>query len=238
MADTIFLAGAAGVIGRLLTPMLVEAGWRVVGTTRSHDKASIIAAAGAEPVVLDVFDAPALTAAIAQARPGIVIHQLTDLPLGTPPSEFDRARERNAHIRDVGTRNLVAAASAAGVQRLIAQSISFAYAPGRRPYLEDAPLNDAAPGTAGLTARGVASLERQIMAAPMHAIVLRYGRLYGPGTGVDTPPADGPLHVEAAARVALLACERGAPGIYNVAEPDGWCDVAKARRELGFSPLS
>jgi nucleoside-diphosphate-sugar epimerase len=231
MTETIFLAGAAGVIGRRLTPQLVAAGWRVVGTTRSREKAATIAAAGAAPVVVDVFDAPALAAAVTQARPGIVIHQLTDLPRGLPPSEIDAARARNALIRDVGTRNLIAAAVAAGARRLVAQSIAFAYAPGPRPYREGAALNVGAPGAAGVTARGVASLEQQVTAAPLHGIVLRYGRLYGPGTGVDTPPADGPLHVEAAARAALLACTRGAPGIYNIAEEDGWCDVSRARSE-------
>jgi len=67
-------------------------------------------------------------------------------------------------------------------------------------------------------------------------IVLRYGRLYGPGTGVETPPANGPLHVSAAARAALLACTKASPGIYNIAEDDGWANVSKAAQLLDWRP--
>jgi nucleoside-diphosphate-sugar epimerase len=234
LTDTIFLAGAAGVIGRILGQLLVTAGWRVVGTTRSPDRTASLESLGVEPAVLDVYDAAALKAAVAKARPRIVVHQLTDLPPSSDPAGMAAARERNARIREVGTRHLVEAAVAAGAQRLIAQSIAFAYAPGPTPHIETDALNVAAEGPAGITARGVASLEAQVMAAPLHAMVLRYGRLYGPATGADAPPGPAPLHVEEAARVALLALTRGAPGIYNIAVDDGYADVAKAARELGW----
>ena len=221
-------------IGRVLSPMLVASGWRVVGTTRSRDRAAYLERLGVEPAVVDVFDKAALTAAVAAARPGIVIHQLTDLPPSSDPAEIAAARERNARIRDVGTRHLVEAAVAAGAGRLIAQSIAFAYAPGPTPHGETAPLNIAADGSAGITARGVASLEAQVMAAPLHGIVLRFGRLYGPGTVADAPPGPAPLHVVEAARATVLALTRGTPGIYNIAEDDGFADVAKAQRELGW----
>ena len=55
----------------------------------------------------------------------------------------------------------------------------------------------------------------------MDGIVLRYGRLYGPGTWIEAAQGRGPLHVDAAAQAALLAVTRGAPGIYNIAEDDG-----------------
>jgi nucleoside-diphosphate-sugar epimerase len=232
MTSTIFLAGAAGAIGRQLIPMLVADGWRVVGTTRSTSKVALIETAGAEAVVVDVFDAARLEQAVVAAKPDVVIHQLTDLSPGAP--SVDESRKRNAELREVGTRHLVAAAVRAGARRLIAQSISFAYAPGTPPYRETDPLNDQAPGMAGTTARGVASLEAQVLAAPLHGIVLRYGRLYGPGTGVDMPPKDGPLHVREAARAAVLAVTRGDPGIYNIAEDDGYVDVGKAKRGLGM----
>ena len=88
----------------------------------------------------------------------------------------------------------------------------------------------------GLTARGVASLERQTLGGPFEGLVLRYGKLYGPGTGFDTPAAGGPLHVDAAADAARRAVTRGAPGVYNVAEEDGTVSSAKAARELGWHP--
>jgi nucleoside-diphosphate-sugar epimerase len=105
------------------------------------------------------------------------------------------------------------------------------------PYREDSPLNITAPAEAGGTnARGVASLESQALNGPFEGLVLRYGRLYGPGTGFDTPPTGGPVHVDAAADAARRAVTRGAPGIYNVAEEDGTVSSAKAAHELGWRP--
>jgi nucleoside-diphosphate-sugar epimerase len=128
-ASTVFLAGAAGVVGRRLCPLLLEDGWRVVGTTRSTEKAEMLRTLGVEPVVVDVFDAAALRIAIAQSGASAVIHQLTDLPQLRDPASMAAALGRNARLRELGTRNLVAAALAAGVKRFVAQSIAFAYAP-------------------------------------------------------------------------------------------------------------
>jgi nucleoside-diphosphate-sugar epimerase len=190
---------------------------------------------GVEPVIIDVFDADALRDAMAQVRPSIVVHQLTDLPAGLDPSKMTDALPRNARIRDEGTRNLVSAALHAGVRRLIAQSLAFVYADGPLPHREDDPLAVDAEGDAGLTARGVASLERQVLEAPLDGIVLRYGLLYGPGTGFDAAPGPGPVHVDAAARAAELAISRDVPsGIYNIAEEDGTISSDKAKRLLGW----
>lgn len=190
---------------------------------------------GVEPVVVDVFDGEALRQAALTADARIVIHQLTDLPPALDPARMAASRERNARIRDVGTRNLIAAGQASGMRRLIAQSVSFVYAPGPLPLHEEAPLNIGAPDEAGgLSARGVASLERQVLGGPFEGVVLRYGKLYGPGTGFDTAPSGGPVHVDAAADAARRAVTRGAPGLYNVAEEDGTVSSAKAARELGW----
>lgn len=232
---TIFVAGASGVIGRRLCRLLVDDGWAVIGTTRSPDKAPDLRAIGVEPVVLDVFDAASLTDSVRAARPRVVIHQLTDLPDALDPAQMAAARIRNARIRELGTRNLVAAAVAAGARRMIAQSIAFAYAPGPMPYREDSPLNLDDP-VSGLTARAVASLEAQVLSAPFEGIVLRYGKLYGAGTGFDAPPAGGPLHVDAAADAARRAVSHGTPGIYNVTEEDGTVSSEKAARLLGWQP--
>lgn len=234
MAKRVFVAGAGGVIGRRLSVLLVREGWHVVGTTRSAETAEALGHLGIEPVVVDVFDADALREAAVAARPDAVIHQLTDLPAALDPSQLPQARIRNARLREVGTRNLIAAALAGGASRLIAQSVAFAYAPGPLPYREEAPLNVDAPADAGVSARGVASLEAQVLAAPLVGIVLRYGRLYGPGTGVDTLPVGGPVHVDAAAEAARLALTRGDKGIYNIAEDDGTVDSSKARAELSW----
>jgi nucleoside-diphosphate-sugar epimerase len=235
MAECIFLAGATGAIGRRLAPLYVAAGWRVVGTTRSAQKAALLRELGVEPLVLDVFDAAALHDALAAARPQVVVHQLTDLPPGLDPARMAEAVRHNARIRDEGTRNLVAAAVAAGARRMLAQSIGFAYAEGPLPHGEDAPLESDFDGPGGVTLRGVASLERQVLQAPLEGIVLRYGRFYGPGTGFETASGAAPLHVDAAAHAAALAVTHGAPGIYNIAETDGTLDCTKAQRALGWS---
>jgi nucleoside-diphosphate-sugar epimerase len=164
----IFLAGATGVIGRQLVPLLRGAGHEVVGTTRKPARAEALAAAGAEPVVVDVYDRDAIRDAVTAARPDVVIHQLTDLA--------DQDFAANARLRTEGTRNLVDAALAAGVKRIVAQSIAWIYAPGEGPADEDAPLDMELPAI-----KGVMALEGAVAELP-EWVVLRFGRLYGPGT--------------------------------------------------------
>jgi nucleoside-diphosphate-sugar epimerase len=237
MPKAIFLAGAAGAIGRRLIPLLVRAGHRVTGTTRDALKADVLRGLGAEPAVVDVYDMVALKDAMQRARPQVVIHQLTDLTLFDDPARRAEALERNAKLRIEGTANLVAAALFAGVSRMIAQSISFVYAPGKRPYAEDAPLNHSTDPRFGRTVEAVAALEREVTQTPgIDGIVLRYGWFYGPGTGAEQPRTRGSVHVDAAAHAALLAVERGGPGIYNIAEDDGDVLIGKARAELSFDP--
>jgi nucleoside-diphosphate-sugar epimerase len=230
----IFLAGATGAIGRRLVPLLLNARHQVVGTTRSTAKAHGLRAVGVEPVLVDVFDARALSAVILEARPDIIIHQLTDLPPGLDPGQMTEGTQRNARMRSQGIHNLVLAALGTGVRRLIAQSIAWMYAPGREPHSEDDPLDIHARGTRAITVAGVATLERLTTSSPpIDGVVLRYGHLYGPGTGADTAEAPA-LHVDAAAAAALLALEKVRRGIYNIAEPSGYLSTEKARRELGF----
>jgi len=231
----IFLAGASGAIGRRLTPLLREAGHDVAGMTRTMKTAGVLEAAGVHAVVVDVFDADALKRAVMQARPEIVIHQLTDLPRVFDEAQLAASYPRNARIRTEGTRNLIAAARAAAARRFIVQSIAFGYAPGTEPHAETAPLN-LADGPRVVTVRGAADMEEQVLASGMEGIVLRYGLLYGPGTWTEGPSRKPPLHVDAAAHAALLAVTHGKPGIYNIAEDDGTVSIDKARAELGFDP--
>ena len=230
----IFLAGASGVIGRRLTPLLTRAGHSVAGTTRSADKLDLLRSLGAEPVVVDVFDAVALARAVHDAKPDAVIHQLTDLPFAPGTPRYEEGLERNARLRIEGTRNLVNAARAAGVQLLIAQSIAFVYAPKGRALVEDDPLAAGATGMLGRTVEGVQALEDAVLAL-QQGIVLRYGFLYGPRTWSPDAPSHAPaVHVDAAAQAALLALRRGKLGIYNVAEDTPSLSSDKAKRELGF----
>ena len=231
----IFLAGATGVIGRRLLPLLLNARHQVVGTTRSMTKADGLRAAGVEPVVVDVFDAQTLAMVVLEAHPDIIVHQLTDLPPGLDPGRMTEGTQRNARMRSQGTQNLVTAALGAGVRRLVAQSIAWMYAPGKEPHSEDDPLDIEARGTRAITLAGVAALERLTTSSPpIDGVVLRYGHLYGLGTGTSTAEAPA-LHVDAAAWAAVLAIEKARRGIYNIAEPSGYLSTEKARRELGFA---
>ena len=230
-----FIAGASGVIGLPLCKMLLAAGHEVYGTTRSFDKAEMLAAQGIKPVVVDAFNAEGLRKAVGDIRPDVIFHELTDLPDGLAADQMEAALVRNARIRDEGTRNLVNAAKAAGVSKIIAQSIAFVYAPDApQPVTEDTPLLDFAEPAYGDTARAVHSLEQQITTDPAFiGVVLRYGCLYG--TGFDAPVDFAPpVHAEAAAHAAVLALQCEQSGIYNAADDDARLSSEKAKRELGF----
>ena len=231
MADRVLLAGATGVVGRRLVPLLRQAGYAVVGTTRSAAKMASLAQQGAIPVVVDVLNADSVLRAMIDERPSIVIHQLTDLPATPGTPEFPATLERTARVRIEGTANLMAAALATGVTRVIAQSVAFLYAPGDGPRVESDPV------MTGGVATGAVPLERAVLDTPgVAGIVLRYGYFYGPDTWSDVPRMRPSLHVDDAARAAMLALTCGAPGIYNIADDDGAVSIEKARQELGFEP--
>ena len=169
----VFVAGATGAIGRQLVPALIGAGHHVTGTSRTPAGVDQLQAQGATGVGLDVFDAPAVMRAVADAAPDAIIHQLTALNGGDPTA--------NGRIRRIGTRHLVDAAQDAGVSRIVAQSVAWAHAPGDDPADESTPLDyDASAHRANLVS-GVDALERAV-AEIEHPVVVRYGLLYGPGT--------------------------------------------------------
>lgn len=208
------MAGATGAIGRMLVPLLVGAGHEVTGTFRSEAGDRTLRDRGAQPVQLDVFDAAAVHRTVATAAPDVIIHQLTAL------SSTDLAA--NSRIRREGTANLVAAAGAAGVDRIIAQSIAWAYEPGDGPADEATSLDLTAPRPRANSVGGVRALEDAVARIERH-VVLRYGLLYGPGTWyargarvagqlrAGALTADGAvssfLHVEDAARAAVAALD-------------------------------
>lgn len=167
------MAGATGVLGRRVVAGLVAAGHAVHGTSRHAGRAaSLEAGLGATGLVMDALDEASVAAALEAARPEAVVHLLTDLS----GSDF----AANARLRVEGTANLVAASRSAGVARMVAESIAWAYRPGRTPAGEDEPLAlDGATGGPALASIG--ALESAV-AGLGDAVVLRYGLLYGPGT--------------------------------------------------------
>lgn len=236
----VFVAGASGAIGRPLIPQLLAAGHEVTGMTRREENAAAIREAGAKAAVCDVFDAVALKGALAEAAPEVVIHELTALPPRFDPKS-KAALAPTSRLRSEGTRNLVAAAKAAGARRLIAESVAFFYVPeGDWVKGEDAPAFGDAPGPFGEAGRALADLERQVTETEgLEGVVLRYGWLYGPGTyyaadGSQTEdfhmrrmPIVGKgtgtfsfIQVEDAASATVAAVQRGAAGIYNVVDDE------------------
>jgi len=229
------VAGATGVIGRPLLPALQAAGHQPIAMTRSAERADALRAQGVEALVCDAYDAPALTRAIAGANPEQVVHLLTDLPEDINMRRFERETASTGRLRREGTRNLIAAAWAAGVERITAESIAFAYAPvGDWVKDEDAPL---ATARLPFVAEPLAELERQVLAGG--GIVLRYGWLYGPGTGFRRDgswatnvrrrrlPIVGAgrgvfsfVHVEDAASATVAALAHDGPATYNVVDDD------------------
>jgi nucleoside-diphosphate-sugar epimerase len=201
-------------------------GHEVFGTTRDPKKAEVIRALGATSVVVDVFDRDALAAAIREARPDAVIHQLTDL------SAMDFAATNRLRIE--GTRNLVDAARAAGVRRMVTQSFGPAYAPGEGLATEETPLYLDAPEEIRPTVATLGIMEQTVAELP-ESVVLRYGLFYGPGSGfardgfmaehvrqgqmLANENVTSFIHVEDAALAAMLALTWPA-GTYNIVDDD------------------
>lgn len=235
-SQAVFLAGAGGAIGIRLVPQLIEAGYRVFGTTRSADKAAKLEKLGVTPVVVDVFDSAKLARAVRAARPRVVMNQLTDLPKTFVGPLSPEVLKDNARLREEGTRNLVDAAIEAGARRFISQSLGWLYAAGPQPHREDDPLDLDSKGPAAATVAGVIALERMTLGSPpLEGVVLRYGQFYGPGTWNTAQNGPLPVHIDAAAHAALLVIEAEQTGIFNIAEENGFVSTERARRELGWS---
>ncbi len=189
-------------------------------------KAGLLRSLGAEPVVVGVFDAAAMARAVKDAKPDAVIHQQSALRAGHP--RYDEGLECNAKLRIDGTHNLIAAANAAAVRRLIAQSIAFVYAPKQGSLIEDDQLAIGAPGMLGRTVEGVQALESATLAM-QEGIVLRYGRAPGRRTNRRVYPACTSMRLRRprcshSARASRAFTTSPTPGLSS----------EKAKRELGF----
>lgn len=235
----VFVAGATGAIGRRLVPMLLADGHQVTGMTRSPGKLEELRALGAEPVLADALDAEAVGAALRDAHPDAVIHQLTALPQRIDPRRIERDFALHDRLRDEGTRILVAGAQDVGATRILAQSIAFSYAPGPpgTVHIEQDRLLSDPPKSFARSARAVRELERAVLDAG--GLVLRYGFFYGPGSAIAPSGSMGQdlarrrmpivgggggvwsfIHVDDAARATVAALTRGQSGAYNIVDDD------------------
>jgi uncharacterized protein YbjT (DUF2867 family) len=190
----IFLAGATGVLGVRLVPLLVAAGHEVVGMTRSPAKVNLLVELGATPVVCDVYDVENLTAAVVEASPDLLLHELTDLPDNR--AEIAEVGQRNIRIRTEGTDNLLRAMRAAHTERIVAQSIAWT--------------------PSGPSAAAVDHLEQAVLAA--NGVVLRYGQFHGTGTYFpDVLPHPPHVAIERAAS-ATVEHLSSPTGIYTIVD--------------------
>ncbi len=232
----IFLAGAGGVIGRHLVPMLTAAGHEVTGTTRSSGKTSLLRQLGAAPVVVDGLDADGVLAAVREARPEVIIHQMTALGSLRNFRKFDKEFAVTNQLRTTGTDNLLAAARAVGTKRFIAQSYAGwpAIREGGPVKTEEDPLDPHPPAAMARSHSAIRHVEQTVSGFP-GGIVLRYGGFYGPGASESMlgpvrkrqfPIIGGGAgvwsfcHIEDAATATAAAVTRGAPGIYNIVDDD------------------
>jgi nucleoside-diphosphate-sugar epimerase len=235
----VFLAGASGVIGRRLVPLLIAGSHHVTAMTSRPQKVDALRAAGTDAVVADALDADAVAAAVRDAHPDAIIHQLTALPPRIDPRTMERDFALNDRLRSEGTRHLVEAGAAAGVERILAQSIAFAYAPGPvgSVHRESDPLYLDAPKPFRRSVLAIAELERAVLDA--RGIVLRYGYFYGPGSAVSATGSIGQdlarrrlpvigggrgvwsfIHIDDAARATVAALSSNGSGAYNVVDDD------------------
>ena len=234
----IFVAGAAGAIGRQILPQLAGRGHQVTATTRSPGKAALLRELGAEPVVIDGLDAVAVGEAVARAEPEVVIHQMTSLAGSFNLRNFDKMFAVTNQLRTEGTDHLLAAAVAAGVRRFVAQSYTgwSNTRSGGPVKTEEDPLDASPPAMQRESIAAIRHVERVVPAAsPVQGIVLRYGSFYGPGASDDfvglirkrRVPVIGDgagvwsfLHIRDAAAATIAALEHGAPGVYNVVDDE------------------
>jgi nucleoside-diphosphate-sugar epimerase len=182
----ILVAGATGVLGRATLPHLQA--HDVVGLTRAREKLQLLRTLGAEGVVCDVYDSEELSRVAQEARPRVVVNFLTDLSAGIG--------DANNRVRREGSKNLVRAAKAAEARRLVVESVAF-------------PLKGAAKDA-------LEQMERTALDSPLDVVILRFGRLWGPGTWYQEAPENPAIHIdEAAARAADLITSASA-GTYVI----------------------
>ena len=238
----VFVAGATGALGGRLVPILVASGHDVVGMTRSPVKAKGLRDIGAEPVVADGLDRKAVIDAVKRAEPEVVIHQMTALGSLENFKHFDQEFAVTNRLRTTGLDYLLEAARIVGARRLIAQS--YGGWPHERTggpvKTEEDPYDPTPPKEMTRSLEAIRYLESAVTGDDhVEGVALRYGGFYGPGT---LDGAGGSMvemvrkrklpiigngegiwsfvHTDDAATATMLAMDRGAPGIYNVADDE------------------
>ena len=225
-SEKVFVAGATGAVGLPLCKLLIDEGFEVSGSTRSTEKANHLFAIDVEPVILDVYNKDGLKNAFKSSKPDYVIHQLTDLPYGLPEGKMEEGKKNNERIRLEGTANLIEACKGLDVKKFIAQSIAFVYAEGRLPHKEEDPLSS----------ESIIRFESMVLGLGEAGVILRYGKFYGPRTGVDSVKGHCIVNVLAAAYACLLVLLKCKSNIYNVTEDNEYASSSRIINETGWDP--
>jgi 2-alkyl-3-oxoalkanoate reductase len=233
----IFVTGAAGAIGSRLVPQLVAHGHDVTATTRTPEKLDRLRAWGADAIVLDGLDGAAVGEAVGRAAPEVIVHQMTALSGKPNLRRFDKWFASTNRLRTTGTEHLLAAAEAAGVGKLVAQSYTAwtNIREGSRVKSEADPLDPHPAKWQRSSMAAIKYVESAVPSAPLEGIVLRYGNFYGPGASDSLVelvrkrqfPIIGRgggvwswIHLDDAAAATVAAVERGSRGVYNVVDDD------------------
>jgi 2-alkyl-3-oxoalkanoate reductase len=232
----VFVAGATGAMGQHLVPTLTAAGHEVTGSTRSQGRADEIRRLGATPVIMDGLDRDSVLAAVAGARPEVIIHEMTALTALKSFRNFDKDFAVTNRLRTEGTDYLLQAARAAGTERFIAQSYTGwpNIREGGPVKTEEDPLDPHPPAAMTESMRAIRHVEEAVTGFP-GGVVLRYGGFYGPGASESMlapvrkrqfPVIGGGAgiwsfsQIEDAATATAAAVTRGAPGIYNIVDDE------------------
>lgn len=215
-AVRVFVAGATGVLGSGAVSLLVEAGHEVTGVARTQDKAEQLRAAGATPVVVDLFDAGAVTSAVAGHE--VVCNLTTHIP-PVSKAASPRAMAENDRIRTEVSQHLVDAAVKGGARRYVQESIVFMYADHGNQWIFEDSLIDAPPYMrSALHAEGQARRFTDAGAGGAQGVVLRFGMFYGPRSSHSRA-------IVAAARWRLRALPGHKHGYFSMLHTD---DAASA----------
>ncbi len=179
----VFVAGASGAIGEPLIAELLERGHSVVGMTTSQARAKNLEGQGAEAVIVDAFDAPAVEAALRRSKADVVIDELTSLPKAQ--SDMPKYAAGDRKLRIEGGGNLFRAAQASGVRRYLQQSSGFFLKAAAGTLAdESSPLDVNASPSVAASARTYTELEARLFRSDaIEGVALRYGFFYGPKTG-------------------------------------------------------
>ena len=237
----VLVAGATGVMGKELVPRLVDAGHEVFAMIRRETDKAKASQLGAVPVFADALHRAEVEAAVRQAAPEVVVHQLTAIR-HVDPRHFERSFAATNRLRREGTDNLLAAARAVGVRRFVAQSNGgFTYTrTGGRVKTEQDPLDRSPIRPMAAMIAALKHLEKAVLGAEWtEGIVLRYGAFYGPGTSMAPGSeqfelirkrkfpvvGDGGgvwsfVHTADAAEATVAAVEKGGRGVYNIVDDE------------------